>query len=316
MIENPAPIPSSAVPAGAVAWSSGDAAEWARARPPAWARPLWAVLALLGAVGWAIGVEPVPVCGDAAPCGPDWAGMAQVGLAAGCLIWLAAASDLVLVAAPVLGVMVTLSELPGAGASETTANLAVLGALAFGWAGALRRVTGRRRQRELAERAAGGTRHPVPRPLRPLRRGAALLTAGALLCAVSGAAVALGLEGIRADERRAARATAAEGQVLGRHAESVRVRLDGSRAVEVAAGWPEDYPVGGTVTVLEDGEWRRLAAEPYDAFGWQALVLAAGLPGVSLLASGAPGRLPRRRGRRGLARGLPRRRHGHRAGGR
>ncbi|MFD7700910.1 hypothetical protein [Streptomyces caelestis] len=158
------PIPPRAVPAGAVAWSSGDAAEWVRARP------LWSVPALLGAVGWAIGVEPLPVCGDVAPCGPDRAGTAQAGPAVGLLIRLATASDLVLVAAPVLGVVLAPTELPGVDASGTAANLAVIGALGFGWAAALRRVTARRRQRELAERAAGEARHPVPRSLRPLRR--------------------------------------------------------------------------------------------------------------------------------------------------
>ncbi|MBQ1093003.1 hypothetical protein [Streptomyces sp. B93] len=66
----------------------------------------------------------------------------------------------------------------------------------------------------------------------------------------------------------------------------------GERRLTVETGYPEDYPVGSTVTVLEDGDWRRLASEPYDAFDWQLLLLVAGLPGLSLLTTGA---LARRR---------------------
>ncbi|GAB2766152.1 hypothetical protein [Streptomyces bullii] len=87
--------------------------------------------------------------------------------------------------------------------------------------------------------------------------------------------------------------------MLGRDEESLRVRTDDGRRLTVDAA-SEYYGVGGTVTVLEDGAWRRLAAEPYDPFGWQLLALAAGLPGLSMLTMGV---LARRRAaalRRGL----------------
>jgi hypothetical protein len=86
--ETPVPIPSGSVPMGTPAWSSADAARWAQAGPASWARPVWSVPALLVTVVWAIAVEPVPRCSDAAPCGPDWNGMVQVGLAVGLLYWL------------------------------------------------------------------------------------------------------------------------------------------------------------------------------------------------------------------------------------
>ena len=71
----------------------------------------------------------------------------------------------------------------------------------------------------------------------------------------------------------------------------MRVRApDGNRTV--AALYPEDYAVGSTVAVRVDGDWERLAAEPYDAFEWQLLTLAAGLRGLSFLAAGV---LARRR---------------------
>uniref|UniRef100_UPI001300B29E hypothetical protein n=1 Tax=Streptomyces triticisoli TaxID=2182797 RepID=UPI001300B29E len=143
----------------------------------------------------------------------------------------------------------------------------------------------RRGQRRLAESAAG-VRHRLPEPAGPLRRGVFLLAAGAVLCAVAGSAVGQGLSGVRADERRAAGAERVTAEVTGRYDASVRLRTDDARSVTVDAEFPEDYPVGTTLTVLEDGPWRRLAAEPYDPWAWQLLALAAGLPGISLLTTG------------------------------
>ncbi|MFB6989334.1 hypothetical protein [Streptomyces sp. NPDC056304] len=291
MSETPVPIPSGSVPAGTPAWSSTDAAPWARACPASWARPMWSVLALLITVVWAIAVEPVPSCSDAAPCGPDWGGMAEVGLAVGLLYWLARLPELTLIAAPALAAMVAWGELPGAGRMSQVANFAVIGALAFGWAAARDRLAARSRQRRLVERAAG-VRHRLPEPASPLVRGRLPLAAGLVLCTVAAGAVLLGLSGIRADERHADRAAHITATVIRRGEETVRVRTDGERRFTVDASYPEDYGVGSTVTVLEDGSWRRLVAEPNDAFGWQLLVLAAGLPGLSFLTAGV---LARRR---------------------
>ncbi|WP_184491200.1 hypothetical protein [Streptomyces sp. I6] len=290
MTHNSGPIPSGSASAGLPAWLSADAAEWAAARPAPWARPLWSVLALIVAVALAIAVEPAPVCTDAAPCGADWLGMVQTGLALGLPHWYARLPELALVAAPVLAAIVAWAELPAHGTASWAANLAVIAALALGWVSTRARLAARRRQRWLVERAAG-VHHPQPEPGGPTRRGAIPVAAGLVLCTVAAGAVVLGLRAVDADERQAARAVPAHAQVTGRDDMSLRVRTDDGRRTTVDAVFPEDYALGSTVTVLEEGEWRRLAAEPYDPFGWKLLTLGAGVPGVSMLAAGVLARL-------------------------
>ncbi|MEU0255401.1 hypothetical protein ABZ299_23490 [Streptomyces sp. NPDC006184] len=165
------------------------------------------------------------------------------------------------------------------------ANSCVLVAPAFGWAAACARVAARCRQRGRAERAAA-VRHPLPQPAVRLRRGIIPVTAGLVLVGVAVFAAVKGLDGVRADQHHADRAARITAAVVGRGEESVRVRTDDGRRLTVDASSPEDHRVGGVVTVLEDGRWRRLAAEPYDAFGWQLFTLAAGLPGGSMLLTG------------------------------
>ncbi|MBK3563722.1 hypothetical protein [Streptomyces sp. MBT62] len=291
MSETPVPIPPESVPADTPAWSSADAVQWLQTRPADWAQPMWSVLALLVTVGWAIAMEPEPPCSDAVPCGPDWGGMVQMGLAVGLLYWLARLPELTLIAAPALAVIVAWAELPGADSMSQAANVAVIAALAFGWAAACERLAARSRQRRLTERAAG-TGHPLPGPVGSLTRGTIPLAAALVLCAVATVAVLLGLRGIHADERHAARAVRTTAKVISRGEESVQLLTVDARRITVDSYYPEDYGVGDRVTVLEDGSWRRLVAEPYDAIGWQLLGLAATLPGLSLLAVGV---LARRR---------------------
>ncbi|MGW3913010.1 hypothetical protein ACWEBX_16025 [Streptomyces sp. NPDC005070] len=281
----PAPISSCSAPADTPVWSSEEAARWSHLRHAPWARPLWSVLALLITVVWAIAVAPEPPCTDAAPCGADWPGMVEVGLAAGLLYWLARLPELALVAAPALAVVVARLELPDAGPDSLAANLCVLAALAFGWAAARERLAARRRQRDLVEGSAGA-RHPLPGPLAPLRRGMIPIAAGLVLVALAVFFVAQGLSGIRDDERHAGRAVRTVAKVAGRNDESVRVRTDDGRRLTLDSLYPEDHHTGSAVNVLEDGSWRRLASEPYDAMGPQFGVLAAGLPGLSLLVTG------------------------------
>ncbi|MER5471776.1 hypothetical protein [Streptomyces sp. NPDC002685] len=281
----PAPIPSGCVPAGTPVWSSEEAARWSRVRAASWARPLWSVLALLITVVWAIAAAPEPPCTEVAPCGADWPGMVEMGLAVGLLYWLARLPELTLVAAPVLAAVVARLELPGAGPNPLAANLCVLGALGFGWAAARERIAARRRRRDLVE-GSSGVRHPLPEPLARLRRGLIPIGAGLLLVAVAAFCVAQGLAGVRDDRRHADHAVPAVAKVVGRNDESVRVRTDDGRRLRLDSLYPEDHRVGGTVTVLEDGSWRRLVSEPYDAMGPQLGVLAAGLPGLSLLVTG------------------------------
>ncbi|MFF9453584.1 hypothetical protein [Streptomyces flaveolus] len=209
-----------------------------------------------------------------------------MGLAVGLLYWLARLPELALLAAPALAVIVVWGEVPGADPMSQAANVAVVAALAFGWAAARERLAARSRQRRIVEQATG-VRHRLPGPVGPLTRGRLPLAAALVLCAVAIGAVLAGLDGIRADEDHAARAVRTTAKVISRGEESVLVRTDGERRISVAAFYPEDYREGSTVTVLEDGSWRRLEAEPYDAFGWQLLVLTAGLCGLSLLTAGA-----------------------------
>ncbi|MEV6019484.1 hypothetical protein [Streptomyces sp. NPDC051997] len=284
-IPAPAPPPFPSVPADTGVWSSGDAARWSRARPAPWARPLWSVLALLITVVWAIAAAPEPPCTDAAPCGADWLGMTETGLAAGLLYWLARLPEVTLVAAPVLAAIVARLELPDAGPNSLAANLCVLAALGFGWAAAAERLASRRRQRDLAE-AAATARHPVPGPLAPLWRGLIPTGAGLVLLAVAAFSAAEGIAGVHDDARHADRAVRTAAEVVGRDDESVRVRTDDGRLLRLDSLSPEDYSKGSAPTVLEDGSWRRLAAEPYDATGPQLGLLAAGLPGLSLLVTG------------------------------
>ncbi|MEV6165925.1 hypothetical protein AB0L71_29225 [Streptomyces sp. NPDC052052] len=291
MSDTPVPIPPGSAPPGVPAWLSVDTEPWARLRSPSWARPMWSVLALIATVVWAIAVEPVPPCSEAAPCGPEWGSLVQAGLALGLLYWFARLPELALIAAPALAVIVAWGELPGAAWGPKAANSAVIAALAFGWAAARARLCIRRRRRQLAEQAAG-TRHLLPEPVGPLVRGTIPIAAGLILVALAAGMVALGVRGIHADGRHADRAEHITGRVIGRGEESVRLRTDEARRLTVDAFYPEDYAIGSTVTVLEDGSWRRLAAEPYDAFDWQLLALAATLPGLSLLAVGV---LARRR---------------------
>ncbi|MFF4277163.1 hypothetical protein [Streptomyces sp. NPDC001536] len=273
------------MPAGVPGWLTADAEPWARLRPESWARPKWSVLALIVAVVWAIVVEPEAPCSEMAPCGPDWGGMVQMGLAVGLLYWFAKLPELALITAPVLAVIVARWELSGVGWVSRVANLAVIAALAFGWAAAWSRLAMRRGQRQMAERSAG-MRHHLPEPVGPLVRGSIPIVGALILCAVAIGFVAMGLRGIRADEDHADRAVRTTGRVIGQGEESVRLRTADEHRVVVSAAFPEDYRIGGTVTVLEDGSWRRLAAEPYDAFGWQLLTLVAVLPGLSLLTVG------------------------------
>ncbi|MEU1868304.1 hypothetical protein [Streptomyces gardneri] len=285
MSKTSVPIPSGSASEGVPAWLSVDAAAWADARPGSWAKPLWPVLALLATVVAAIAMEPVPVCSEAVPCGPDWIGMVQMGLAIGLLYWFARLPELTLVAAPVLAVIVAWEELPSAGWASRAANLAVIAALGFGWTAAWARLSARQGQRRLIETTARAEQRRVE-PAGPLTRGVIPISAGLVLCAVASGAIVLGLRAVHADEGQAARATRTDVEVTGRTDMSLRVRTDDGRRITVDALFPEDYTLGTTVEVLEGEGWRRLVAEPYDAIEWQLLALAGGLPGLSLLTTG------------------------------
>ncbi|MFG3192456.1 hypothetical protein [Streptomyces omiyaensis] len=281
----PTPLPPVPVVDGVPVWGHTDTAAWSAARPGRWARPLWSVLALSAALVAAVATEPTVPCGDTTPCGPDWTGMVQTGLAVGLLHWSARLPGVTLVAAPGLAALVAVEQFPAPGTASGAANLAVLAALGLGWAAAGARLTAARRQRRLFERTHG----PVTRPLDLTglpKRGTGRIAAGLALCAVAVVAILLGLREVRADEDRAAQASRTEAEVTGRTDTAVRLRAHDGRPLVVGSVFPEDQRLGTTVTVLEDGSWRRLAAEPYDAIGEQLLALVAGLTGLSLAGTG------------------------------
>ncbi len=215
------------------------------------------------------------------------------------MCWLARLPELTLVTAPPLAVLVGWLELPGPGTTATVADVSVLVALVFCWAAAVERLTARRRQRRPAEHAAR-VRHPSPAPAVPLRRGRTPITAGLLLLGAAVFAVVQGVGGTVADRHHAHRAERITARVLGHGEESVRLRAGDGRLLTLSASSPGGYRRGSTVTVLEDGTWRRLLAEPYDASGRQLLGLATGLPGGSMLLTGL---LARRRA--AALRGVP-----------
>ncbi|MEW2167076.1 hypothetical protein AB0912_29355 [Streptomyces sp. NPDC007084] len=85
------------------------------------------------------------------------------------------------------------------------------------------------------------------------------IAAGLLLCVVATGAIAQGLRGIRAGEQHANRARPITAEVVSRQEASLRVRTDDARRLTVNAYYPEDYRIGSTVAVLEDGRgsaWR------------------------------------------------------------
>ncbi|MFD4371441.1 hypothetical protein ACFWPY_07590 [Streptomyces sp. NPDC058527] len=295
------PLPPGPVTDGVPVWRGADAAAWSAAGPGRWARPLWSVLGLLVAVGAAITVEPIAACTDAHPCGPDWLGLVQTGLAIGLLHWNARLPELALVAAPALAVVVAVEQFPAPGTESLVANLAVLAALGLGWAAACARLTARRRQRLLFERTAGAVMRPFGPKGLP-RRGTGPLAAGLVLCAVAIAVTFTCLRDIQAEEDRAARATRTEAEVTGRTEWALRLRTHDGRRLTVDSVFPEDQRTGTTITVLEDGSWRRLAAEPYDPVGREVLVLVTGTIGISLTGTGL---LAFRRSLARRLRGLP-----------
>ncbi|WP_431949563.1 PH domain-containing protein [Actinacidiphila sp. bgisy167] len=270
-------------------WLSADARRWAAVRPPRWAAPRWPAAALLASVIAAIACAPYERCTASAPCGPMW--LDAVGTIAFFvhMVWLLVLPEAALVSAPLLLLSMADPDMWAGGAAERLADTAVLAALCWGWAAVLARLRVRRTQRALALEAAGGLVMPVPESAAPaVRRGVLRVVAGLVVLVAAGGAAVLAIADDRADERHAAVARTVGAIVVSDDAEDrLVVRFgDGSRH-DVDVAFPEDYDRGAHVPVLVDGEWTRLAAEPYrDHFGLQLLAVAGGGAAVSLLLSG------------------------------
>ncbi|GAB2892832.1 hypothetical protein [Streptomyces mayteni] len=284
------PLPSDHIPDGTRDWRASDARRWLDAGPARWSRPWWAVLALLGAGLWAIASTPVPVCSESAPCGPAWTGSWLAGLALLQLYWVCRLPDLARLTLAPIGLLCVLSD-AALGAAEGPARVAVLLALGFALLGTIHRVAAHQRQQRLALDLAGPARYALPPEAAGFSRGRLSFAVGSVLLAVGALAGWQGEREVADHEARADRATVLRAEVAGQDEGEIAVLLPGAEEERVVGAYAEDYPVGSEVAVLVDGDWLGLVAEPYDAFGWQTLMLLFGVPGLAFLGNGLDGRV-------------------------
>ncbi|MYW32110.1 hypothetical protein GT040_23255, partial [Streptomyces sp. SID2119] len=95
-------------------------------------------------------------------------------------------------------------------------------------------------------------------------------------------------------EERAAGATHLSGLVVAQEQDddgidSLKVEAD-ERTHRFETAFPEDFPEGSRVDIVVDGDWAALVAEPYDAFGWETLVLGGAVAALGFFANGVDGR--------------------------
>ncbi|MFF0449061.1 hypothetical protein ACFYT4_22090 [Streptomyces sp. NPDC004609] len=296
MSDLPLPLPHDRIPPGTRDWRSADASRWLAAAPARWAHPLWPTAALVATAVWAIATADGAACTSADPCAADWWGLALAGAALLSLYWVWRLPLLAL-----LGLAVTTAGGVADGGLSgdwwAPSVLAPLFAVAYAVITLVHRLAAARSQRALAEEAAGPDRHRLPPAARNFRRGRVSLAVAALLLPVAAFALWQARQVIGAYEEHAARATPVAAEVL-----SVEEDDEGATVLEAAVAegdttytvenvLPEDYPVGSIVILLVDGGWVRLAAEPYDIFGWELLLLAAATAGSAFLVNGVTGRL-------------------------
>ncbi|MEU5974844.1 hypothetical protein [Streptomyces sp. NPDC047315] len=295
MSELPLPLPAEHIPAGTAAWRSADAARWSAAAPRRWAHPLVAMGALAVGMVWFIDTEPEGACTAAEPCATAWGSVAAAGLALLCLYWTLRQPRLALAGLGALAAA-TLADAGFAVSRLGTGRLVLLAAIVLAVATLIHRIVAARRQRALAEAAAGELRHRLPRPARDFKRGQFSLVVGGLLLAVSAFALWAALDVVADYDDRAAGASRVSAEVVDVDADEddvstlVVATLDGDRRHTLDTVFPEDYPVGSTVELVVDGDWVRLVSEPYDLMGWELLLLASAVPGVAFVANGLTGR--------------------------
>ncbi len=288
--DGPAPLPGASIPDGVPDWTTQEAARWAVPHPPRWARTFWpAWVTLAAALVAAFLPATGPVCSAGNPCGADWPGVCVIGLLLGQALWSWALPELLLAASPALVGLVVSTTFPLPGGVYTGLTALMLSASATAWAAAVWRLVSRRRQRLQAVRVAGASRHRVPGAETAVARGTIRIVVALVLLAIAVGAVLLALQGIHADARRARGAVRLTGRVVATGDVDIRVRVAGATRT-LDAQSPQDYTPGQQVEVLLDGDWDRLAQEPYDPTGWQLLVLGAALPALTLLASGVRAR--------------------------
>ncbi|CAL9515853.1 hypothetical protein [Streptomyces sp. NPDC101145] len=296
---SPLPLPADRIPPGTADWRSADARRWLDAVPAAWAHPLWAVLALVLAALWVIAAAPDTVCTPAEPCGTDWPGLCVAAALPLTLYWVVRQPRLAL---PGLAVLV-LGDVVVSGSVASLGEPSMLGfvaASAFTAAGLLHRIGAAARQRALAREAAGPAVHPVPAAALTFRRGRLSFALAGLLLAAAVFGFWQAQRVVDDFERRAAALTPVTGTVTRSDADELVIDVAvGERVHRVETAFSERYPVDSRADLLVDGDWARLAAEPYDVFGWELLVLAGLVGGLAFLANAVDGRTRSRQLHRG-----------------
>lgn len=143
-------------------------------------------------------------------------------------------------------------------------------------------VRGRSAQRRLAVAASNGVLRPWPGPdpRRPWANRWVVRTAAAAVGAVL--ALGYGQTQVWQYDEHARTAERVSGTVLGHFEDDLvlRVRLPDRAEVELDTLDAAGYPLYSKITVLVDGDWHALAAEPYDPFLpylFGCLLLAVGL---------------------------------------
>lgn len=292
------PLPAEHIPPGTPQWRTADVRRWLNAVPARWAHPLFAVLALAVSVAWEVAAGPVPACTSAEPCGSDWTGLAVAVVLVLSLYWVWRQPRLAIggLAFTVLALAVE----DGVTAFARPSALAYLLATGFAVTGLVHRLAVAGRQRALALEAAGSATQPLPDAARNFRRGRMSFVLAVLFLAVAGFGVHQALGVADAYEKRAATASHLSGEVTAVDEDDglLTVTAEG-RAHRIETAFPEDFPVDTRVDLVVDGDQAVLVAEPYDAFGWELLVLACSVTGLAFLVNGVAGRLGARRLRSG-----------------
>ncbi|MGW3476631.1 hypothetical protein ACWDMR_14525 [Streptomyces althioticus] len=298
MSRQPVPLPAEHIPPGTPAWRTADALRWLGAVPARWAHPLFAFLALAVSVAWEVAAAPVPACTSAEPCGSDWPGLAVAVVLVLSLYWVWRQPRLAIGGLAVTVVALAVEE--GVTAFARPSALAYLTAAGFAVAGLVHRLTVAGRQRALALEAAGAAAQPLPDAARTFRRGRMSLVPAAVFLVVAGFGVHRALGVADAYDKRAATASHLSGEVTAVDADDglLTVTAEG-RTYRIETAFPEDFPADTRVDLVVDGDGAVLVAEPYDAFGWEVLVLAGSVTGLAFLVNGVAGRLGARRLRRG-----------------
>ncbi|MEU9550682.1 hypothetical protein AB0D88_16795 [Streptomyces werraensis] len=297
MSRQPVPLPAEHIPPGTPQWRTADVRRWLDAVPARWAHPLFAFLALAVSVAWEVTAAPVPACTSAEPCGSDWPGLAVAVVLVLSLYWVWRQPRLAIGGLAVTVVAVAAED--GVSAFARPSALAYLLAAGFAVAGLVHRLAVAGRQRALALEAAGSAAQPLPEAARTFRRGRLSFVLAAVFLAVAGFGVWQALGVADAYEQRAARAAHLSGEVTAvDEGEGVLTVTAEGRTRRVETAFPEDFPVGTRVDLVADGGGALLVAEPYDAFGWELLVLGGSVVGLAFLANGVTGHLAARRLRR------------------